>query len=354
MKRREFLGSMAATAVLPLYAKIEEKPIMRFGLMTDTHVKNNKASCAKVGQAWKLFRREQCDVVANLGDIADIFYPKGYEGYSETVEEVWPRAEKDHPREIYVFAWHDYYCYKGDRNRSTPKWKEACAEAAKLLKSPNGLYDSFELKGYPFVVVPQWVDFKEYERLLTEASAKHPGKPIFVFDHIPPFETVYNSRIWGDRKRLELLSKFPDVIDITGHVHQSLRIDTSIWQGDFTVLNCGALSTWGGNLVGTAPKRKNCTNVIVMDVYRNRLVARRFDIRTGKEICADVRWTIPLPFSAKTAPYAIANRKKTFPAAAFPKGAVLSATPDSTPMNNFLLTFPEAKGEGSFEYCIEI
>jgi hypothetical protein len=354
MKRREFLGSMAATAVLPLYAKIEEKPIMRFGLMTDTHVKNNKASCAKVGQAWKLFRREQCDVVANLGDIADIFYPKGYEGYSETVEEVWPRAEKDHPREIYVFAWHDYYCYKGDRNRSTPKWKEACAEAAKLLKSPNGLYDSFELKGYPFVVVPQWVDFKEYERLLTEASAKHPGKPIFVFDHIPPFETVYNSRIWGDRRRLELLSKFPDVIDITGHVHQSLRIDTSIWQGDFTVLNCGALSTWGGNLVGTAPKRKNCTNVIVMDVYRNRLVARRFDIRTGKEICADVRWTIPLPFSAKTAPYAIANRKKTFPAAAFPKGAVLSATPDATPMKNFLLSFPEAKGEGSFEYRIEI
>ena len=78
MKRREFLGSMAATAVLPLYAKIEEKPIMRMGFLTDTHVKKDKASCAKVGQAWKLFRRQKCDVVANLGDIADQHYPTGY------------------------------------------------------------------------------------------------------------------------------------------------------------------------------------------------------------------------------------------------------------------------------------
>ena len=83
--------------------------------------------------AAELFKREKCDVVANLGDIADIFYPKGYAGYSETVEEIWPRSAADHPREIYVFAWHDYYGYKGDMNRSTPKWKEACAEAAALL-----------------------------------------------------------------------------------------------------------------------------------------------------------------------------------------------------------------------------
>ena len=106
MKRREFLGSFAATAVLPLYSGTAEKPVMRMGFITDTHVKNNKASCAKVGKAWKLFKRERCDVVANLGDIADIHYPKGYAGYSDTVEEIWPRSAKDHPREIYVFAWH--------------------------------------------------------------------------------------------------------------------------------------------------------------------------------------------------------------------------------------------------------
>ena len=354
MKRREFLGSFAATAVLPLYSGTAEKPVMRMGFITDTHVKNNKASCAKVGKAWKLFKRERCDVVANLGDIADIHYPKGYAGYSDTVEEIWPRSAKDHPREIYVFAWHDYYGYKGDMDRSTPNWKEACAEAARLLKSPNGLYDSFELNGYPFVVVPQWVDFEEYERLLNEAKAKHPGKPIFVFDHIPPFETVYNSRIWGDRKRLELLREFPDVVDITGHVHQSLRIENSIWQGDFTVINCGALASWGGNLVGTAPKRKDAVNAIVMDVYKNRLVARRFDIRTGKEICADSRWTIPLPFSAETAPYSAANRSKNYPVASFGEDAKLVVAPDAVPFNAFNLSFAEVKGEGSFEYRIEV
>ena len=355
MNRREFIGSFAAVAAMPAMAGNDgEKPILKVGLITDTHIKNDKASCDRVGMAWRLFRSEGVDMVANLGDIADHNYPKGYEGYRETVDEVWPQGP-DHPREVYVFAWHDYYGYKGDMDRRTPKWQEACAEAARLLKSPNGLYDSFELKGYPFVVMPQWADFKKYEEMVAEAVATHPGKPVFVCDHVPPFETVYNSRIWGDKRRYDILKKFPMVVDLTGHVHQSLRIDTSVWQGLFTVINCGCLSSWGGNLVGTAPTRKPCFNAIVMDVYSGRLELRRFDIRnSGVEICADSRWIVPLPFNAATAPFALARRAREAPVASFARGARLVATPDAMPFRRFNLSFPEAKGEGSFEYRIEI
>ena len=73
-----------------------EKPILKVGLITDTHIKNDKASCDRVGMAWRLFKSEGVDMVANLGDIADHNYPKGYEGYRETVDEVWPQGP-DHP-----------------------------------------------------------------------------------------------------------------------------------------------------------------------------------------------------------------------------------------------------------------
>ena len=355
MNRRQFIGSFAAVAALPAAAgEVRDKPLLKVGLLSDTHIRNDKKSCAKVGMAWKLFRREGVDMVANLGDIADHNYPEGYKGYRETVDEAWPQGA-DHPREVYVFAWHDYYGYQGDMDRNTPKWQEACELAARLLKSPNGLYDSFELKGYPFLVMPQWADFKKYKEMVAEAVAKHPGRPVFVCDHVPPFETVYNSRIWGDRRRYDILRKYPSVVDLTGHVHQSLRIDTSVWQGPFTVVNCGCLSTWGGNLVGTAPTRKPCFNVIVMDVFRDRLEFRRFDIRRPEtEICAAARWVVPLPFDEAAAPLAPARRAKATPVAAFPRGARLEAIPDAVPFRRFNLSFPEAKGDGSFEYRIEI
>lgn len=354
MKRREFIGCFAAAAAMPASATAYGKPLLKVGLMSDTHIRNDKASCERVGMAWRLFRAEGVDMVANLGDIADHNYPKGYEGYRETVDEAWPQGA-DHPREVYVFAWHDYYGYKGDMNRSTPKWQEACAEAARLLKSPNGLYDSFVLKGYPFLVMPQWADFKKYEEMVSEAVEKNPGKPVFVCDHVPPFDTVYNSRIWGDKRRYDILKKYPMAVDLTGHVHQSLRIDTSVWQGPFTVINCGCLSTWGGNLVGTAPTRKPCFNVVVMDVFADRLELRRFDLRRpDREICADTRWVVPLPFCEATAPLSPIRRAKAMPVASFPAGAALSAKPDAVPFRSFDLSFPEAQGAGSFEYRIEI
>ena len=105
--RRTFIGGTVAFVPLSGLWAADEKPLLKVGLITDTHIKNDKASCDRVGMAWRLFRSEGVDMVANLGDIADHNYPKGYEGYRETVDEVWPQGP-DHPREVYVFAWHDY------------------------------------------------------------------------------------------------------------------------------------------------------------------------------------------------------------------------------------------------------
>ena len=58
-----------------------------------------------------------------------------------------------------------------------PKVKE-------LLGIPNEAYDEVSLKGFTFLVFPQFIDPKDfaaqYEAPIKKAIAEHPGKPVFV------------------------------------------------------------------------------------------------------------------------------------------------------------------------------
>ena len=136
----------------------EEKPLLKIGLMTDTHVGKTKASCARARLAYELFRDIGVDLIVNDGDVADHHYPTGYVAYREMVEETFagvPAAER--PQELFVYAWHDAFDYKnhprGDAQKDAP---EAFAEMQELIKSPNGPYAEGEIKGFPYVVIPQF------------------------------------------------------------------------------------------------------------------------------------------------------------------------------------------------------
>ena len=51
-----------------------EEPILRVGIMTDTHIKETRESCAHVRKAFELFRAQKADLIVNCGDIADRTY----------------------------------------------------------------------------------------------------------------------------------------------------------------------------------------------------------------------------------------------------------------------------------------
>ena len=351
--RRTFLGgAMLAPLGVRLWAA-DEKPLFRFGVMTDTHVGKTVESCGRVKLALQLFRSKGCELVINTGDIADWHYPTGYQAYRQVFDEVFAGAEQK-PGEIYVYAWHDAFAYKGHaREMAVRDAPEAFEETRVLLKAPNSHTDTVVHKGYTFVVFPQFVGSKgfigwdEYEKRIADACAANPGKPVFVTDHIPA------GGVWGvpDPRRTEILSKFPQVVYFCGHAHGTVRNDLHIRQGKFTAISSGCLQNWGSFTIGHPEPRRQSYGVITVDVFGDRLDVRRWDVRDGSEILPGKPWIVPLPFVAETAPWRREVAKAECPVPEFEAGATVKAEAKGSPFQGFSLTIPSA-GPSAFKYVI--
>ena len=134
MKRREFLGGMAAFGATPLLAVPARGRIARIGLMTDTHVGMTLESCSRVKAALELFKAKGAEMVINCGDIADRHYPAGYRFYRQTVNTVYPEAAA-RPKEIFVYADHDLIDHDRHIGRKDPV--AAFENVRRLLEIPH-------------------------------------------------------------------------------------------------------------------------------------------------------------------------------------------------------------------------
>ena len=357
MKRREFIGGMMAVGASPLLGATDGDAgrIARIGLITDTHVETTLESCSRVRAALSLFKAKGAEMVINCGDIADRHYPQGYRFYRQTVNEVFPDPAS-RPKEIFVYAWHDL----ADHDKVLGgKWNPVAAYAnvRKLLEAPNPPFCDFVWKGLPFVVATQNVgtsgfpSWEEYEKTVERVCAANPGKLVFVCDHLPPAGTTFHSREWGSERCRRMLNRFPQVVSLSGHVHGTLACERQIWQGEFTAVNIGCLQTWGGFASGSTPPRQAKPNfgAIVMDVFADRLVFHRHDVRDGSEIAPP--WIVPLPFDPATAPYVptrAAARVKSLPA--FNENANVEVTPVEA---GFKVQFNDATTPQAFMYRIQ-
>ncbi len=343
--RRAFLVSSGA--FVALRARGDEKPLWTAGIVTDTHVKRTRESCELVKKACDLFAEKGIDIFINCGDIADHYYAEAYPILKELTDAAFPAKP---PKKIWVYANHDRI------DRQDEPWEKVMMDVKRLLGATNDLYDLIDFNGYPLLVFPQWIDVKRAEKMIADVCAdpKYAGKPVFIFDHVPPEDTTDNTVTWGSAARLELYSKFPRIIDVCGHSHGSLRSELNIWQGAFTAVNMGCLQVWGGHAVGGAPASKKNYGAVVMEVFPDRVVFRRFDVRTRKEYGADELWTVPIPFDPATAPYRRDRTAKTEPVPQFPAGAALALKADS-PFSAVEMTFPRAEGKhGTYLYMVQV
>ena len=354
IRRREFIGGIGAVSVVgsALDAFGGEKPLLRIGVMTDTHVGKTKDTCKRVKLAYRLFRKQAVDLMVNVGDVADYHFPTGYKAYRETVEEVFAKVPPTaRPKELFVYAAHDYFAYKGAARKDWQRCATpAFADMQRLIGASNGPYASGSIKGFPYVVLPQrlsdGLDFPRCEKMIADACAANPGKPVFVFAHIPPANTTRSGR--GCPDKAAMFSKYPQVVNISGHTHGSLADERAIWQGAFTSVNAGCLQNWGdgrAGIAGNSVPRINDYGVLIIDVYAARIVFRRFDVRDGAEYHAQRPWMIPWPHNPSAAPYAPANRKDIERVPAFAADAVLRAEPSKTEDGGVLLTIPVTVGE---------
>ena len=79
---------------------------------------------------------------------------------------------------------------------------------------------------------------------ISAAVEADPEKPVFVFQHEHVRDTVYGSSKsdgWGLETFTEVLSKYPQVVHISGHSHFPANDPRAIWQGNFTAVNDGGL-----------------------------------------------------------------------------------------------------------------
>ena len=322
--RKEMLFGLGATSVSPRLSAVQDLPLIRVGITTDTHFGRKDVKGVEACEAaWNLFKRHGCQVIANCGDIADKFYPKWYEEVCRMRSRVFGDLQTA-PKEIWVYAGHDRIDMPDDTDK---QGLGNYALLKKMLKIPHEAYDSFSMAGFEFLVVPSVASPRRYEEMLSKACSKTPGKPVFVFDHHPGRMTTEGSEVMGDWDRLKMLSKFPQVVHLTGHSHGSLYSERNIHQGAYTSVSAGCLTYFTGAYTGTYTSSGQNRAVLILEVHADYAIVRRYSILTGDEIGADEPWTIRWPYDPKKPFYSYENMRDRHPPATFPAGAVLSVSP---------------------------
>ncbi len=320
-----------------------EKPLLRAGVTTDTHVTPNPKSVTKLRAALNLFKQHKVDVVINLGDVADKHHPEAYRHYRNTVKEIYPQGIK----EIFAYANHDVNPGLPGLPRPIPY-----SMVKKALEITHEPIAEIVLNGVVFVTFPETMDSLEtYEKHLTAAAQKHPGKPLFVLSHRPPYNTTYNSLVWAQPGKEKIFEKFPQIIHLCGHVHNDVHNELCIWQGSYTAVDTGCISGWGGEVEGTIPPGKSASAVLIMEVYQDKVLFHRLNCLTGKVIAEP--WCVPLPHDPKNAPYRFETRKKASVAPEFPEKSRIRAFFDPEKFEHVNLRFTAASPQKDvFKYEI--
>ena len=344
MLKKMMLAAMAVAMLSSVYAA-ESKPVMRVAVISDTHVKEKAQSAFLVGEAYKLFRALNVDVVINCGDIGDHYNEMAYKHYRNAVKAAY--GDRKLPVEFFAYANHDLL-----RRKHKESQDKIFADVRKLLNIFHAPESITKLNGYNFVTVRQSIGEKQFEKMIVQAVKDTPDKPVFLIDHIPAHSTVWDSDTWGSAWRRKVLEKYPQVVQFSGHIHGTLANELNIWQGKFTAVNAGGLAYWHAVLMGNIVATRYSDMALVMDVYKDKLVMRRYFTKTKTEYQKDTPWVVTLPYKPENAVYSPEKRNASSSAPEFAKGAEVTVNVES---DGAVVKFPRAlHKDGVFYYKQEL
>ena len=290
--RKTFLAGMASAAAIPVWAG--PSPLrLRIGAMSDNHLNAaHPETHRKTKACFELFRRERVDVVLDTGDIADRSDMNELRFFRSCFDAAFAGTETV---PFFAVANHDTN-YNPATGGRAPKSNDpaviAAAVAALGMSSPN---PCVAVKGYQFVSIRQFEKLEVLEENICKALAANVGnRPVFVMTHEPPYATTSRTIYWSSRQIRNVLNKYPQVVSLSGHIHDSVVWPANVWQGGFTAVNLGAHAQYSNPIDGEAT---------ILDVYDDRIDIRRYEAVSGREIGADDRWSIPLPLDPKNGPY---------------------------------------------------
>ena len=386
MTRRTFLSTAAlAAASMRLSAETSGvTPNLRIGILSDIHV-TAVPNATWFEKALRYFDSIKVDGVLITGDLTTWSRKKEFEAVAATWYKVFPddrRSDGEHVEKLFVTGNHDVdgWAYGGahfkNRAEAEPEsfffhreafWQELFHEDYKPIVVK-------ELKGYTFIL-RNWMsilgnEHKEManglgneqtpivEVLAHLGDAKlRAGKPFFYAQHEQLDDTVNATWLlrgpkWNNGQlpsvTRDCLGAYPNCVAFSGHSHNSLTDERSIWQGAFTAVNCscarGFAFTPPGRENGFASPDFNRTPPFEMDKFdhhsvRQGMVMEVFDDRivfakrefTYDQVLAD-DWIVPLYAGGATVPpsgtpkYDFTARATAAKAPVFAKDAKVSVT----------------------------
>ena len=377
MKRREFLSAASAfAAAMPAARSMAAdasfgEAKLTVGILSDPHLvlPMQKEKGALFKKTLQHFDEAKVDAVLMAGDL---FHGRvdWLERFAAAYFEVFPGDKGGDGRRVerlFVTGNHDvdewWYglkkgetleeCEERNRNKSFRFHREEAW--TRVWGDEYEPYFLKEVKGYKFLL-RHWPSsgkgkWKEPHRV-DEAFAKYGAmlakeRVFFYCQHEQPIASVNaNWMLSKDCERFgnadacagpvlrELLKGYPNCVSITGHSHCGLADERSIWQGEFTAVNCGNFSGFPFN----APGRENghdhdkkpepvremkmfdlntVHDSMIMTVYQDVIRLRRFDSANWIPLGPD--WIVPINTAER--PYAFASRQKASQPPKFPKKA---------------------------------
>lgn len=375
LSRRSFLLSTAALPLAVREARAEtvtptSPARLRVGLLSDIHVTNRKPgerdSNEHLRKVLRYFDAQKVDAVLIAGDLFTSGRFSELEIVAETWFEVFPNdcgSDGRHVERLFVTGNHDIdgAFYGRPKGESVKDCAARCRQDyfvfhrdevwRRLFNEPYEPCFMKTVKGYPFVLrhfpsdYTHWGEREKIGPFLAQHAVELKKAGVFFYcQHVPGDDTVNASWLlggdkWGngqdDGTLKKLLSGFPNCICLTGHNHNSLSDERSIWQGEYTAVNCGCLVGWAfagpgrenghdGDAASRMPPREmpmfSATKVyqgMLMTVYDNCIRFHRRDFRQDHVLGED--WVVPIGTTAR--PYAFGCRAKASKAPRFASGA---------------------------------
>lgn len=375
LTRRDFVAGgvcLAAANALPATGRM---PNLRVGILSDVHV-DSAAPAAKFEQALRYFDARKVDAVLIAGDLVTWGRRREFDLVAATWFKVFPddrRSDGVRIERLFVTGNHDVdgFAYAGARYKTVAEakedsfyyhreayWRELFHEDYRpvTVKTVKGY--SFVLRNWLSILDPDkdWPPFAQKAGCRAEpnpvpeflASLNLPkDRPFFYVQHEMPNDTVNASWLvsgarWSnghdDGFSTRFLSGYPNVIALSGHCHNSLTDEMSIWQGAFTAVNCscccgyafmapGRENGWCCDDFGQDPPFEmesldihSISQGLVMEVFDDIVVLERRDFRYGHRLGPD--WVIPTGPQAYR-PYALPARFKAAKRPSFPQDAAV-------------------------------
>ncbi len=324
-------------------------PVVRFVVCSDIHLNGEETQDAAV-RFGNLFKDmydyseksdyNKLDAVIVVGDFTGGGAEKEYQMFNKIVEE----NIKEEIQLLTVLGNHEFIEYRDtDASVGYEVYKKFINEDVDTDIVINGYHFigvSYDNDGKSFKGKKEWLD----ERLCN-ATKEDPDKPVFVYQHPHPFFTVYGSINWSDFDIRTVLSKYPQVVDFSGHSHYSASDPRSVWQGEFTAIGCGSLSAFMGNLNyiegdKDAPGKSGGAWLCECDANGN-LRIQLYDIE-NRMFFSDREYYFTDLSNPSKRDYTWAKQQSLDTAPVFPENAAVSVTTDTN--GDSIISFPEAKG----------